>query len=394
MLSSRSIGLLAAVATLGGSIACSGTPASVNAQTPVQELLQSKFAGNAFAVLHLDERQPGCAADPTEFNPTQLTPDGFAACAGVDASKLAAGLSITTDPLQFDPAGGVRSVLAILATAPPGSDAHLWWYAVVGLGPASAIADDDVASTAAFDTSPQLRPRAAAALLGGAEAVEALGLTIPGADLVFGALLAGTVIYEVTQSGSRPSPAVLDGVGDAASSAAGVSLLADSGQCNTDQECCLEDGTASPSDPVGPSQDGSQLPKLNMGKFFLTNGYGQMSAIQGGVRALNTATGQVETLNYVVSGNLFLSGDTLTLAKVLVAPMFDETAPLDYVYRPGAAAMRSMLDGVAREMAARCPTATKLIVKRSRDTADYGKLRDGTQRDTCATMTYDLTRLR
>ena len=377
-------------------VGCSGPPApTASIESEATQELEEKFAGNVFAVLRLDEKNPGCTSDPTQFDPSQLDASTFAACSGAVADQLPASLHVTTDSAAFDPTQATRSILAVLAPSPDPSDPHMSWYAVVGLGPATQVGG--LAGTSAALRSSGLRPMVGVALLaGGGELLEAAGLAIPGVDVIAGALLAGTALYLATRdSGTTAPQALLDSIGSGASLVAG----GDSGQCDTDQECCLEDGTASPSDPEGPPDDAAPQSSLDVDVFNAPkpeiDQNGSLLAYQDGVEALNTQTGLSERLTYMVQARLRGVGETLMVDDVnVVAIAADGKTSLTYLYRPGAGAMKSLMASVAKYLARELPWARTLIIDRTRATTRYGKMPDGTDRPNCLTKQYDLTRFR
>ena len=85
-----------------------------------------------------------------------------------------------------------------------------------------------------------------------------------------------------------------------------------------------------------------------------------------------------------------------------VAPFFisnvsvmHDAGGMTYTYRPGARAMRTIMDSLARRFAKQYPWATKLVITRTRTTVGYGVLDGGYKRkNDCENAPFDLTRYR
>ena len=170
-----------------------------------------------------------------------------------------------------------------------------------------------------------------ALVMAGAEVLESAGLAIPGVDIISGILLTGTALY-MLKEGSSPqgSSATPNEIESEIVQQGQASLLsgAQSGSCDTDQECCLEDGTADPQDQPGPTDSGSDLPEFDV-SVFIEPTEAQQSAFavfQDGVKALNTETGEIMTLRYRVYGRLTRVGTTLSVSSIDVWPLIDGSA--------------------------------------------------------------------
>lgn len=127
---------------------------------------------------------------------------------------------------------------------------------------------------------------------------------------------------------------------------------------------------------------GGKYTKLRSGSFSID---------QPGISAKDTKSGQSVKLTYRVFGQVL--EDRHDARRLIV---FDPTVePVDkahtYRYKPGPAAMKSLLQRVGRELAREFPGAQKLVVQRWRDTQGYGARKDGqSAKAKDKEMVYDL----
>lgn len=118
--------ILALGTLLLGACSSSKEDAPSTTMSRAEQALHERFSGQLVAITPLDPAQPSCQS----ADPLTMDRDLFIACARLDPAKTPRELSVTSDPLAFDP----KSPASYLVIHARGEGDVERWHVVMGLG--------------------------------------------------------------------------------------------------------------------------------------------------------------------------------------------------------------------------------------------------------------------